>query len=81
MNSFHSWGQTRQWTDDEMFDLIDKINQGYMYMDVTDRTHIPISTLWTRYFISVERKHCAGMLVVMRIVYFSRSTCQCFNKL
>ena len=32
-----------------MFKLINKINQGYTYQDVTDGTHVPISTLWTRY--------------------------------
>ena len=50
----HSRGQPRVWTDEEMLELMDKINQGYTYMDVMDGTHVPISNLWTRlleYFI------------------------------
>ena len=38
----------RLWTDEEMIDLIEKINKGFKYQDVTDGTHVPISTLWTR---------------------------------
>ena len=38
----------REWTDEEMLEMIDKINQDFTYQDVTDGTHVPISTLWTR---------------------------------
>ena len=38
----------RTWTDEEMMEMMDKINRGFTYQDVTDGTHIPISTLWTR---------------------------------
>ena len=41
-------GQTRLWMDDEMLQMMDKINRGFTYHNVTDGTHIPISTLWTR---------------------------------
>ena len=41
--------KNRQWTDEEILLMIDKINNGYTYQDVTDGTHVPISTLWTRF--------------------------------
>ena len=41
-------GPNRLWTDEEMIQMIDQINRGCTYQDVTDRTHVPISTLWTR---------------------------------
>ena len=41
-------GPNRTWTDEEMYEMMDKINRGYTYQDVTDGTHVPISTLWTR---------------------------------
>ena len=40
--------KNREWTDEDMYDMIEKINQGYTYQDVTDGTHVPILTLWTR---------------------------------
>ena len=52
-------GQTRLWTDDEMLDMMDKINRGYTYQDVTDGTHVPISTMWTRYMHIFLKNQCA----------------------
>ena len=38
----------RQWTDDDLMLMIDRILQGYTYRDVTEGTLVPMSTLWTR---------------------------------
>ena len=46
---FGSRGRNRQWTDEDMYTMMEKINRGFTYQDVTDGTHVPISTLWTRY--------------------------------
>ena len=38
----------RQWSDELMLEMVDRINQGEKYQDVTKDTFVPISTLWTR---------------------------------
>ena len=41
-----------------MLEMIAKINRGFTYQDVTDKTHVPISTLWTsylKYFLAVHK--------------------------
>ena len=40
--------KNRQWSDEEILEMMDKINNGYTYQDCTDGTHVPISTLWSR---------------------------------
>ena len=45
-------GQNRQWSDEQMYQMMDKINRGFTYQNVTDGTHVPISTLCTRYSMS-----------------------------
>ena len=41
-------GPNRQWSDEELLELIEKIKNGYTYQDVTEGKLVPISTLWTR---------------------------------
>ena len=40
--------ELRQWSDEEMLDLLDKIQKGFTYRDVMDGKTVSMSTLWMR---------------------------------
>ena len=41
--------KNREWSDKDMFHLMELINAGHSYQTVTDGMQIPISTLWMRH--------------------------------